>query len=247
MMFCRSLHNLGGVSIVALLAAMVVAVPTPAAAQTVVAGHPRLYVRPADLTALRTRVTQEPISTYHNQMKSRMDGAVARHSNNEVAAFEMESLALLHLIAGGTAYRDKILNTWRFQSYAAGQVDHWSLPYQVMAHSLALDYLWSDLTAAQRTSLGNVIVAMMDDLYNYSPHNVSYANAMSDYSNVVDHVPEERRGSRQRGQWIRRLDAARGAHGRPHRRVVVSSAAFSRANPHANKLSMGLPRPSRVT
>jgi Heparinase II/III-like protein len=183
MTFRRSLQKFGGATVLALLTAASVA--TPAQAQTVVSGHPRLYVRPADLTALRTRVTQAPISTYYNQMRSRMDGASARHSNNEVAAFELESLALLHLIAGGTSYRDKILNTWRFQSYSAGQVDHWSLPYQVMAHSLALDYLWNDLTAAQRTSLGNVIVAMTDDLYNYSPHNVSYANAMSDYSNQL--------------------------------------------------------------
>lgn len=185
MTFRSSLRLRGGAPLLALLAAACVSAPAPALAQTVVSGHPRLYVRPADLTALRTRVTQAPISTYYNQMKSRMDGASARHSNNEVAAFEMESLALLHLIVGGTSYRDKILNTWRFQSYAAGQVDHWSLPYQVMAHSLALDYLWNDLTAGQRTSLGNVIVAMMDDLYNYSPHNVSYANAMSDYSNQL--------------------------------------------------------------
>jgi hypothetical protein len=185
MTFCRSLRKPGSVTLVALLAAAFFSTPAPARAQTVVSGHPRLYVRPADLAGLRTRVTQAPISTYYNQMKSRMDGAAARHGNNEVAAFEMESLALLHLIVGGTSYRDKILNTWRFQSYAAGQVDHWSLPYQVMAHSLALDYLWNDLTAAQRTSLGNVIVAMMDDLYNYSPHNVSYANAMSDYSNQL--------------------------------------------------------------
>ena len=35
-----------------------------------------------------------------------------------------------------------------------------------MAHSLALDYLWNDISAAQRTELGNVIVAMMDDLFN---------------------------------------------------------------------------------
>ena len=146
---------------------------------------PRLYLRPGDLTALRTRVTQAPASTYYNQMKSRMDGTAARHTNDEVAGFELESLALLHLVNGGTTYRNKILNTWRRTSYAAGQITHWNLPYQVMAHSLALDYLWNDLSAAQRTEFGTVIVAMMDDLYNYSPHNQSGANPMSDYSNQL--------------------------------------------------------------
>ena len=159
--------------------------PNLAAAQTVVAGHPRLYLRPGDVAALRTRVTQAPTSTYYNQMKSRMDGAAARHTNDEVAGFELESLALLHLVNGGTTYRDKILNTWRRTSYAPGQITHWNLPYQVMAHSLALDYLWNDLSAAQRSELGTVIVAMMDDLYNYSPHNQSGANPMSDYSNQL--------------------------------------------------------------
>ena len=159
--------------------------PDLAAAQTVVAGHPRLYLRPGDVAALRTRVTQAPASTYYNQMRSRMDGTAARHANDEVAGFELESLALLHLVNGGTTYRDKILNTWRRTSYAPGQITHWNLPYQVMAHSLALDYLWNDLSAAQRSELGTVIVAMMDDLYNYSPHNQSGANPMSDYSNQL--------------------------------------------------------------
>ena len=159
--------------------------PALAAAQTVVAGHPRLYLRAGDLTALRTRVTQAPASTYYNQMRSRMDGTAARHTNDEVAAFELESLALLHLVNGGTTYRNKILNTWRRTAYAAGQITHWNLPYQVMAHSLALDYLWNDLSAAQRNEFGTVIVAMMDDLYNYSPHHQSGANPMSDYSNQL--------------------------------------------------------------
>lgn len=185
MTFRRFSPSLCGIPAFFLVVLALLGSSTPALAQTVVSGHPRLYVRPADLAALRTRVTQAPISTYYNQMKSRMDSAASRHSNAEVAAFELESLALLHLITGGTTYRDKILNTWRYPTYAAGQVDHWSLPYQVMAHSLALDYLWNDITPAQRTSLGNVIVAMMDDLYNYSPHDVAYANAMSDYSNQL--------------------------------------------------------------
>jgi heparin/heparan-sulfate lyase len=159
--------------------------PATVEGQQVVAGHPRIYLRPADLPALRVRITQPPISTYYSQMRSRMDGSSSRHTNNEVAGFELESLALLHAIAGGTTYRDKILNTWRFTSYAPGQITHWDLPYQVMGHALALDYLWNDISAGQRTELGNVIVAMMDDLYNYAPYNVTFANQMSDYSNQL--------------------------------------------------------------
>ncbi len=159
--------------------------PATTSAQTVVSGHPRLYVRPGDLTALRAQVTQAPAATYYNLMKSRMDGASSRNGNDEVSGFELESLALLHLINGGTVYRDKILNTWRRTSYSAGQITHWNLPFQVMAHSLALDYLWNDISAGQRAELASVIVAMMDDLYNYSPHNQSGANAMSDYSNQL--------------------------------------------------------------
>lgn len=131
------------------------------------------------------RVTQPVISTYYSQMRSRMDNTASRHANGEVAGFELESLALLHAIAGGTTYRDKILNTWRLTSYTPGQFTNWVLPYQVMGHSLALDYLWNDITAQQRTQLGNVIVSMMDDLYNYAPYNVSFANQMSDYSNQL--------------------------------------------------------------
>jgi hypothetical protein len=172
-------------AVVMLLLAGGAAWPGAASAQTVVAGHPRLYLRPADLPALRTRVTQAPASTYYNQMRSRMDGASARHTNDEVSAFELESLALLHLINGGTTYRDKILAGWRRSSYSPGQITHWNLPYQVMAHSLALDYLWNELSAGQRAEFAAVIVAMTDDLYNYSPHNQSGANPMSDYSNQL--------------------------------------------------------------
>src|SRR4051794_17901599 len=81
--------------------------PVAAGAQSVVSGHPRLYLRPADLPGLRVRVTQAPIATYYGQLKSRMDGAAARSTNDEVAGFELESLALLHAVNGGTVYRDK--------------------------------------------------------------------------------------------------------------------------------------------
>jgi hypothetical protein len=185
MTISRTFLTVRSLALGAVVALTALAWPAASVAQTVVAGHPRLLLRPADLAGLRTRVTQAPISTYYNQMKSRMDGAAARHTNDEVSGFEMESLALLHAINGGTVYRDKILNTWRRTSYGAGQISHWNLPYQVMAHSLALDYLWNDVTAGQRAELGAVIVAMTDDLYNYSPHNQSGANAMSDYSNQL--------------------------------------------------------------
>jgi hypothetical protein len=114
-----------------------------------------------------------------------MNGATTPSANREVAAFELESLALLHAIEGGTAYGAKILNSWRWRSYLPGQMTNWVLPYQVMAHSLALDYLWNDLTPAQRVEIGTVIVAMMDDLYDYAPYNVSFPNQMSDYSNQL--------------------------------------------------------------
>ena len=84
---------------VVLTAGLLWALSMPAAqsqAPQVVAGHPRIYLRPAALPALRARVTQAPVSTYYNQLRSRMDGTSARHTNNEVAGFELESLALLH-------------------------------------------------------------------------------------------------------------------------------------------------------
>jgi hypothetical protein len=174
-----------GIRLLVCTLAFLGALPASALAQQVVAGHPRIYLRPGDLPGLRVRVTQAPISTYYNQMRSRMDGATVRHSNHEVAGFELESLALLHAIAGGTSYRDKILNTWRFPTYAPGQITHWNLPYQVMAHSLALDYLWNDITPAQRTELGHAIVQMMDDLIAYAPWDITWANQMSDYSNQL--------------------------------------------------------------
>jgi len=156
-----------------------------AGAQQVVAGHPRIYLRSGDVSALRTRITQAPISTYYNQMRSRLDTTVVRHTNDEISGYELESLAVLHVINGGTVYRDKILNTWRRVSYSPGQISHWNLPYQVMAHSIALDFLWNELSIAQRAELGTVIVAMMDDLYNYAPYNVPGANQMSAYSNQL--------------------------------------------------------------
>ena len=159
--------------------------PGIASAQTVVSGHPRLYLRPGDLTALRTRVTQAPTSTYYNQMRSRLDGAASRSSNDEVAGFELESLALLHLINGGTTYRDKILNTWRRTLVRAGS-DHPlepAVPGDGALLGARLPLERTDPGAAQRAR--DRIVAMMDDLYNYRRTTSLGANPMSDYSNQL--------------------------------------------------------------
>lgn len=163
------------------------AAASSAVAQTVVSGHPRLYVRPGDVAGLRARVTQAPISTFYNLMRTRMTGATQRSANDENSGFELESLALLHLIEGGSTYRNKIMNSWRLRSYAPGQISHWALPFQVMSHAIALDYLWNEITPSERAELAAVVVALMDDLYNYAPYNLpgSGANQMSDYSNQL--------------------------------------------------------------
>lgn len=170
---------------VAVFILLLMAISGPIPADAVVSGHPRIYIRPQEIGALRTRVTQAPISTFYNQLRSRMDNTSTRSSNHEVAGFELESLALMHLVAGGTTYRDKIMNTWRFTSYSLGQVNHWALPYQVMGHAIALDWLWNDLSVAQRGEIGRTIVSMMDELYNYAPYNTTWPNQMSDYSNQL--------------------------------------------------------------
>jgi len=156
----------------------------------VVSGHPRIYLRTGDLASLRARAGSAAIAPYYNELKSRMDGTQNRHSNDEVAAFEMESLALCHVVeAPSSTYRDKVLVGWVRSGYSAGSMSHWNLPYQVMAHAIALDWMWDDLDSGQRTDLGQTIVALMDDCYDYSAHDLgpdpSYANQMSDYSNQL--------------------------------------------------------------
>ena len=78
---------------------------------------------------------------------------------------------------------------WARWAYSNGDLSHWVLPYQVMGHAIALDWLWDDLSPAQRQGLGQVIVAMMDDILSYAPHdlgpNPTWANQMSDYSNQL--------------------------------------------------------------
>ncbi len=151
---------------------------------TVVSGHPRIYLRQGDLAALRTRAKATPkISGYYKLLKAAADGRSARSGNDEVAGFELESLALCHVVEHPSlVYRDKALAGWLRTSYAAGSMSHWDLPFAVMSHALALDWMWADLTAQQRTAIGNALVAMMDDLYGYASHWDS-ANQMSDYSN----------------------------------------------------------------
>ena len=174
------------------LAAVLVAMAcAPALAQvSVVSGHPRIYLRPEGLESLRSRSASTAIAPYYQELKSRMDGSSARHSNDEVSGFEMESLALLHLVeAPSLEYRDKVLSGWVRWGYSAGSISHWALPYQVMGHALALDWMWGDLTSAQREDMGGILVAMMDDLLSYAPHDLGpdppWANQMSDYSNQL--------------------------------------------------------------
>ncbi len=152
---------------------------------TVIRAHPRLYLTQQNVEAMRARARRPPVSAYLALMRGAMGPATRPSPNREVAAFELESLALLHVLDGGQRYRDRILDGWLLPAYRPGQISHWALPYQVMAHSLALDQLWQELSRDQRRAIGLVIVAMMDDLLGYAPYDVPYANPMSDYSNQL--------------------------------------------------------------
>ncbi len=176
----------------AVLTATAVAIASaPSLAQvSVVAGHPRLYLRPEGLDALRARAASTAIAPYYQELKSRMDGSSGRHTNDEVSGFELESLALLHVVeASSLQYRDKALDDWVRWGYSAGGISHWALPYQVMGHALVLDWMWDDLSVGQRSDLGGILVTMMDELLAYAPHDLgpdpSWANQMSDYSNQL--------------------------------------------------------------
>ena len=166
------------------------AVTTDATAQVQVAsGHPRIYLRPGDEAALRVRAASPAIAPFYQSLKGRMDGAGSPHSNNEVRGFEIESLALLHVVeAPSMAYRDKFVQSWARLSYGGG-ISHWDLPNQVMGHALALDWMWSDLTPSQRQQLGQTLFTMTDELLAYASHdlgpNPGYGNQMSDYSNQL--------------------------------------------------------------
>lgn len=147
-------------------------------------------MRPADLPSLRERARDPAIRPFYRELKRRMDSAGKPHSNAEVAGFEMQSLALLHLVErGDPRYRRKLVERWLWRSYSPGDVGHWALPYQVIGHAIALDWLWNELSPALRRDFARTLVAMMDDLYGYGEHDIGadppYANQMSDYSNQL--------------------------------------------------------------
>jgi hypothetical protein len=102
-----------------------------------------------------------------------MDGSSGWHTNDEVSHFEMERLALLHVIeAPSLEYRDKVLDDWVRWGYPPGSISHRALLYQVLGHALVLDWMWDDLSIGQRGDLGEIVVTMMDDLLSNAPHDL---------------------------------------------------------------------------
>ena len=65
---------------IACAVAIVTLAPLAARAQvSVVSGHPRVYLRPGELDALRTRAGSAAVAPYYNELKSRMDGGEPVH------------------------------------------------------------------------------------------------------------------------------------------------------------------------
>lgn len=155
------------------------------------AEHPRLYLRSGDAMALRQRVdSSTTVRDFYQQLKGRIDGTSQRHGNDEVSGFELQALALCHVLESPSAdYRDKAVSGWFRSSYQSGSISHWDLPFWVMGQAIALDWMWDDLTPDQRMVFGRTLADMMNDLAAYAPHDLgpgrSGANQMSDYSNQL--------------------------------------------------------------
>lgn len=153
--------------------------------------HPRIYLRSDDVPALRQRVDSSlTVGRFYQQLKERADATSQRHRNDEVAGFELQALALCHVLeVPSPVYRDKAVLSWFRSSYESGSISHWDLPFCVIGQAIALDWMWDELTPMQRMAFGRALVAMMDDLESYAPHDIapgrSGANQMSDYSNQL--------------------------------------------------------------
>lgn len=159
-------------------------------AYTIHPTHPRIFI--TDRQAFRDRINNDV------NLRSIFDSSKANMSwrtpgtNNWVNPVIMQMHAMIYLVDQEAAYLDK---TKLFLEYFANgdwELDtgsssrHWIWPLIVKSMSITYDWLYDDLSPAEKTKYGNFIVTTADKIYTYCrnvPPGASWIDQCMDYSN----------------------------------------------------------------
>lgn len=166
---------------------------SPSMAQVTISGQvsserPRIFLTPETLDAWRARFDEVPelrslYDTTRNYMATRTPS-----SNPYVGGAELLAFAVFYMAEDRSPQALNAARPW-MEMYAGGtEGDHWGHPLITKSMSVAFDWFYPDLTAAERQRYGEAIVRYADLSMAYADHyapppGASWANQVSDYFN----------------------------------------------------------------
>ncbi len=164
------------------------AAAAPASRESVRPGHPRIFLRAEELPAWRARFDRAPLRETYQKTREALLGLSAPSSNGYVSSAELQGLALISLVEDRSGEAPAKAKQWMEYFAAEERGDHWSHPLITKALSLAYDWLYPDLTPAERSRYGRTIVRYADLTLSYADHNApppgaTWCNQVSDYYN----------------------------------------------------------------
>ena len=155
--------------------------PAPGQTPQIRKGHPRIYVIPTDVPILRSRVSGVYSSLFAEFQKA--DWIMNKTPGNSPSdATNLPYPAFMYLIKGETKYRDKVKEF--FEAILKNPPhDKFLAPEWIRAGCMALDWIWTDISATERNRYAGVLLDLSDWL-------LKNAYRHSDFSNqfVLEHL-----------------------------------------------------------
>jgi len=145
---------------------------------TIRSGHPRIYVTPGDVSGIRSRCSGVYRDLYDAFKKA--DWIMTRTAGTDWS--DVTNVAyptFLHLVTGERRYRVK---TQEFLDALTAKPpqDQYLTPEWIRAGTMALDWIWNDLSAAERARYAKTLLDMADwvlnNVWRHSDFNNHFVN-----------------------------------------------------------------------
>jgi hypothetical protein len=159
----------------------------PLAVPPVRADHPRLFITSDTIADLRHRCQNvSPISEVYQTTRAWVDSQSSPHGNQWVAPYQFINILIVYMVEDRDPTYLAKAKVWmdHFVGLGTGG-DSWTHGIRLKALALGYDWLYPDLTTAERTTYANAIVALADYPRDHRDREggATWANQYSDYSN----------------------------------------------------------------
>ena len=157
-------------------------------AYTIHPTHPRIFI--TDRQTLRDRINNDTnLRSVFDSSKADVNWRVPSSStNNWINPKIMQMSAMIYLVDQETTYLDKTrlfleyFANGDWESDTGSSSRHWIWPLIVKSMSITYDWLYDDLSAAEKMKYGNFIVTTADKIYTYCRYG-TWKDQCSDYQN----------------------------------------------------------------